>query len=306
MSNQEPGGSEKRNTPAVYLKKNLFYFVTLFPAVAFIAAFFLIIVINLLVFSFTQYGGGEGGALANYQRVIFDPAFRQSYWRTFLFMLTVTFLQLAVGLLVASVLHRNFPGRGILRGISMIPLALPVLATASVFFILFSRNGHINALLTGQYAFFPQVAAGPITFIGTSAGSFALTVCVKVWRDTPASVLILLAGMQSIDSSQYEAAMTMGASRIQSFFYVTVPLLAPSISSVLTLRSIEAWKEFVFPYILSPAFPLLSVIIDTYYNQMRNPGLAAVVGIILIASIIIFGRILKFLILCITKYLVRV
>jgi ABC-type sugar transport system permease subunit len=306
MKNQESRKGEKRNFPPACLKKNFFYFVTLFPALTFITAFFLIIVINLIVFSFTRYGSGEGGILANYQRVIGDPAFRQSYWRTFLFMITVTFLQLITGLLVASALRRNFPGRGILRGISMIPLALPVLATASVFFILFSRNGHINALLTGKYPFFPPAVPEPLTFIGASAGSFALTVCAKVWRDTPASVLSLLAGMQSIDSSQYEAAMTMGASRVQSFFFVTIPLLLPSISSVLTLRSIEAWKEFVFPYILSPAFPLLSVIIDTYYNQMRNPGLAAVAGIILIVSIIVSGRILKFLIFWVNKYLVRV
>jgi ABC-type sugar transport system permease subunit len=289
-----------------FLKKNLFYFVTLFPAITFIAVFFLIIIINLVIFSFTPYSAGEQSALTNYQGVISAPEFHRAYWRTFLFMLTVTFSQLIAGLIVASILNRTFIGRGIIRGISVIPLALPVLATASVFFILFSRNGHINALLTGQYAFFPKVINTPITFIGTPEGSFILTVYAKVWRDTPASVLILLAGMQSIDQIQYEAAMTMGASKTQRLFYVTLPLLVPSISAVLLLRSIEAWKEFVFPYILAPSFPMLSVIIDTYYNQMRNPGMAAVVSIILIISIIVFGRILKFFLFCINKYLVKV
>ena len=299
-----PSGSSTR----LFLKKNFFNIMVLLPAVAYIGIFFLIIVINLIVFSFTNYVGGfaQEPTLLNYTRVLASPEFQQAYTRTLAFMLVVTPLQLITGLIVASLLNKSFRGRGIARGVMLIPLALPVLVTASVFFILFSKNGHINALLLGQYPFFPKLINAPVTFIGTANGSFILTVCAKVWRDTPASVLILLAGMQSIDGVQYEAAKTMGAKPMQTFLYITVPLLIPSISSVLVLRSIEAWKEFVFPYILAPSFPLLSVIIDRYFTQQRDPGITAVVGLILIASIVIFSQILKFLLSLIQKRLLRV
>lgn len=289
------------------IRKKIFYYITLIPAVAYIGLFFLLIISKLLVFSFTHYSGGlaENLTIQNYITVMTSPEFKDAYLRTLLFVLVVTPAQLVTGFITASILNKNFKGRGLLRGMFIIPLALPVLVTAATFFILFSKNGHINSLLMGGYSFFPRVIDYPISFVGSETGSFILTTFVKVWRDTPASMLILLAGMQSIDAIQYEAAETMGATKIQNTIYITIPLLMPSISSVLVLRSIEAWKEFVFPYILSPSYPVLSVLVDRYYNQMRNPGLTAVVGIILIISILVFCWIMKKIVYLINRYLVR-
>lgn len=289
-------------------KNKFFYYVTIFPAVSYVSLFFVIILFNLFIYSFTRYSGGmaQEATIQNYIKVFTSEEFHTAYLRTLIFVLIVTPAQLVTGFITASLINRSFRGRGFVRGIFVIPLTLPVLVTASVFFILFSKTGHINALLLGQYSFFPQVIDKPISFIGSSTGSFILTAIVKVWRDTPASMLILLAGMQSIDASQYEAAMTMGATSLQRTFYITVPSLLPSISSVLVLRSIEAWKEFVFPYILSPSFPLLSVLIDKYYNIMRDPGLTAVVGIVLIVSIVVFSQTLKWVLNRINRYLVKV
>ncbi len=300
--------SVPKETFSEKIRKYFFYFATFFPAVAYITFFFIIIVFNLLVFSFSEYSGGNvvGISLKNYVDVFNDPDFSSAYMRTLLFVLVVTPAQLFTGFITASLINNSFKGRGLVRGIFVVPLALPVMVTSAVFFILFSSSGHINALLMGQYSFFPQVIDAPISFIGDANSSFILTAIAKVWRDTPASMLILLAGMQSIDDSQYEAAMTMGASKLQRTLFITVPLLVPSISSVLVLRSIEAWKEFVFPYILSPSYPVLSVLIDEYYNVIRDPGLTAVVGILLIASILVFSQTLKFVLNLINRNLVKV
>ncbi len=300
--------STPKSTLSEKIRNKFFYFVTFFPAVAYVAFFFVIIVFNLLVFSFSEYSGGDvvGISLKNYTEVFNDPDFSSAYIRTLLFVLVVTPAQLFTGFITASLINSSFRGRGIVRGIFVVPLALPVMVTSAVFFILFASSGHINSLLLGEYSFFPQLIEEPISFIGDESSSFILTSIAKVWRDTPASMLILLAGMQSIDEAQYEAAMTMGASKMQRTLFITVPLLVPSISSVLVLRSIEAWKEFVFPYILSPSYPVLSVLIDEYYNVIRNPGLTAVVGIILIVSILLFSQTLKFVLSLINRYLVKV
>src|SRR5690606_18869415 len=118
--------------------------------------------------------------------------------------------------------------------------------------------------------------------------AIGLSIIGKVWRDTPISMLILLAGLQSIDESQYEAAKTMGANGIKRFLYITIPLLIPAISTVLVLRSIEAWKEFIFPYILAPSYPILGTLIEKYFVQLNNPGMAAAIGLMLIVLIALF------------------
>ena len=291
-----------------YLKKNIFYFICVAPAVLLVAAFFVVIITNLITFSFTRYSGGFAmePTVQNYIDVVNAPEFRQAYVRTLLFTLCVTPLQLIAGLMTASVANRAFRGRGLVRGTFLVPLTLPMLVTASSFYILFAKGGIVNSMLMGEYAFLPKILNEPVSFIGTSGGSFILTVLVKVWRDTPASMLILLAGMQTIQKDQYEAAQSVGASGMQKLFYITIPLLMPSISSVLVLRSIEGWKEFVFPLVLSPTYPLLSMIVDRYFTQMKDPGGAAVVGIILVISILLFSQLLKSLLHLINKYLVHV
>lgn len=308
MDNTTTNHKQTKQELCQKFKNNIFYYLNLIPAVTIVGLFFVIVAINLVKFSFTQYSGGIAGeqTIQNFIKVFTNSEFKEAYVRTLIFALIVTPLELIAAIYTASLINRKFKGRGFIRGIFMIPLALPVLITASAFFILFSVNGHVNSLLLGQYDFFPKVSSQPVSFIGESVPSFILVVLVKVWRDCPAAMLIILAGMQSIDNSQYEAARTMGSSRTQQLFFITIPHLAPAITAVLVLRSIEAWKEFVFPMILSPSFPLLSMVIDKYFNGLRDPGGASVVGLIMIVSILIFSQLLKLVMKLITKFLVRV
>src|SRR5690606_5668919 len=135
---------------------------------------------------------------------------------------------------------------------------------------------------------FPAIVDHEISFLSNETLAMGLSILGKVWRDTPISMLILLAGLQSIDESQYEAAKTMGANSVRQFMYITIPLLIPAISSVLVLRSTEEWKELLFQYILSTSYPVFSVLIEKYFVQLNNPGMAAAIGVILIILIVIF------------------
>lgn len=291
------------------LKKNLFAFVAIFPAVTYIGIFFFIIIYNVIKMSLTTYSYNQPVntmTFENYAQVFSNPEVWESTYRTFIFVLITTPLQLIVGLMMAMLINKAFKGRGFVRSLFLLPLAIPAMVTSSTILILFSNGGHMTSLLSGDYISWLNILPSDFSFIGSEFWSTALVVFGKVWRDAPISMLILLAGLQSIGQDQYEAANTMGSSNFKNFFLITIPLLMPAISSVLVLRSIEAWKEFVFALNLSPKYPLLGVLIDKYYIQQMNPGTSAVVGILLVACILVSALVIKFILNTIQKYLVRV
>lgn len=291
------------------LKKNAFLIVTLAPACIFIIGFFIVIAFFLLKLSLTTYIGGmeqESGVITNYIDLITSSAFQDAFWRTLIFVITSTPLQLIAGLITAILINRSFVGRGIVRSIMLLPLAIPTIVTTSVLVLMFSKGGHIGSLITGQYWFFPQIIEKEFSFLNSEPFAIGLAIFGKVWRDTPISMLILLAGLQQIPEDQYEAARTMGSKLYQNFIYITLPLLIPSIASVLVLRSVEAWKEFIFPYILAPSFPVLGVLIENFYVQQYNPGMSAAIGIMLIFLILFCTWILKVTLSAISKFLVKV
>jgi ABC-type sugar transport system permease subunit len=206
---------------------------------------------------------------------------------------------------IAILINKEFKGRGVIRSIFLLPMAIPTIVTTSILLLMFSKGGHVTSLLMGQYSFFPQLMDSELSFINSEPLAIGLAIFGKVWRDTPISMLILLSGLQSIGSDQFEAARTMGSSSIQSFGYITLPSMLPAISSVLVLRSIEAWKEFIFPYILAPSYPVLGVLIEKYYIQLQNPGVSAAIGIILVLVILISTFVLNKTLKSMNNLLVR-
>ncbi|MFS0864606.1 carbohydrate ABC transporter permease [Fredinandcohnia sp. 179-A 10B2 NHS] len=300
---------EEKRSFVETIKKNSFLIFTLIPGFLYILAFFLIIVFFIIQMSLTTYVGGMAEAsptIQNFVDLTSSEEFKDAFSRTFMFVIISTPLQLITGLVTAMIVNKSFKGRGIVRSIFLLPLAIPTIVTTSTLLLLFSKGGHITSLLMGDYSWFPAIVDHEISFLSNETLAMGLSILGKVWRDTPISMLILLAGLQSIDESQYEAAKTMGANSVRQFMYITVPLLIPAISSVLVLRSIEAWKEFIFPYILAPSYPILGVLIEKYFVQLNNPGMAAAIGIILIILIVIFTLFLNWLLKKVNDLLVRV
>ena len=289
------------------LKKNAFLIWTLLPAILFLLGFFAIIIFYLLQLSLTVFEGGlaSGSGVDNFLMLARSEEFWDAFLRTFYFVIIATPLQLVSGMIIAMLINKEFSGRGVIRSVFLLPMAIPTIVTTSILLLMFSKGGHVTSLLMGQYWFFPQVMATEISFINSEPLAIGLAIFGKVWRDTPISMLILLSGLQSISSDQYEAARTMGSSSIQNFGYITLPSMLPAISSVLVLRSIEAWKEFIFPYILAPSFPVLGVLIEKYYVQLQNPGVSAAIGVFLIVMILISTFILNKTLTYLNNLLVR-
>jgi ABC-type Fe3+ transport system permease subunit len=112
-------------------------------------------------------------------------------------------------------------------------------------------------------------------------------------------MLILLSGLNAIDPELFDAARTMGAGLRTRIWRVVLPLMIPSMSAVILLRSIEMWKEFIFPFILAGKYPLLGTLIESMYNDWGNSNGASAVAAILVLCIVVttllFLSIMEFL-----------
>lgn len=292
------------------IRKNLFAILILTPAFLYLAGFLLIILFKVTALALTE-AGPEGAifpSAVNFITLAGNPEFREALIRTVWFTLIGTPLELFTGIAAAFLVVEEFRGRGIIRSVLVLPLAVPAIVTAIILYILFDYpGGHINDIITGRHSFFPfQVLSYPINWRGS--GFFALMVSLfgKVWRDMPISMLIILAGLQAINRDQLEAAATLGATALQRFMRITLPLLAPAIATVLVLRSIELWKEFIFPFILAGSYPLLSTLIERAYHEWRNPREASAIALILLLLIILSTVLIFYTLKWLRKRLVRI
>lgn len=275
--------------PVRVMRKNLFVIAMLTPAFAYLIGFLFLILSKTVTLSLTYIAPDLSQTfptLKNYLDLTCSPEFLAAFRRTFLFALVGTPLELLVGLLAAELINRKFRGIGIFRSISILPLAIPSIVTATIIWIMANYPfGHLNDLLMGKHWFFPRILSQPINWRGSEFAALSLCMLGKVWRDMPISMLILLSGLQAIGRDQYEAAGTMGAGPFRQFRYITTPLLLPAISTVLVLRSIEMWKEFIFPFVLAGRYPLLGTLIDEAYHIWNKPAAAATISIVLVICI---------------------
>jgi ABC-type sugar transport system permease subunit len=258
------------------------------PAILYLVGFQIIVFIYLFSLSLSSETAGSFPDFSTFGQILTDRQFLEAFSNTTLFTIVGTPLELIAGLVLALLLYRSFFLRNVIRGFFLIPLALPALVTAMLVYVLFDYpGGHVNHLLLGNYPPFPQLLAHPVSWRASHVTALGLSLFGKVWRDMPISMLILLAGLNSIDPELLDAAKTMGASLRQQFFRIIIPLIIPSISVVVLLRSVEMWKEFIFPFVLAGRYRFLGTLIDFYYNDTGNAHYAAAVAIIMVVCIVI-------------------
>lgn len=267
----------------------------LFPAILYLVSFQFIVLIYLLVLSLTAAGEpGSFPTVSTFSQLFGDRQFWQALNNTIVFTVIGTPLELLVGLFTALLLYRSFFGRNLIRSMFLIPLAIPALVTAMLIYILFDYpGGHVNHLLLGNYPILPRLINAPVSWRASQFTAMMLSLIGKVWRDMPISMLILLTGFNTIDSEILDAAKTMGATLRHRLFTIILPLIIPSISIVLLLRSVEMWKEFIFPFVLAGRFRFLGTLIDYYYNDIGNPHSAAAVALVMVVCIITTSMVLS-------------
>lgn len=159
---------------------------------------------------------------------------------TFFFTVVSVFFELILGMMIALVINRHFKGIGIVRAAVLVPWAIPTVVAALLWKFLYDGQTGFMAHLLANLHLIENSGVLLTTHIGAS---FAI-IFADVWKTSPYMALLLFAGLQTIDPSLYEAADIDGATKIQKFFHITLPLVKPAILVALLFRTLEAFRVF--------------------------------------------------------------
>jgi trehalose/maltose transport system permease protein len=183
---------------------------------------------------------GKGGLL---QDKLWWHAVKNTLWFTFL---TVT-IETVLGMVVALVLHRTFPGRGLVRAAVLIPWAIPTVVSAKMWsWMLNDQFGIINHILLGL-----GIIDAPKAWTADPGLLMTSLVMVDVWKTTPFMSLLILAALQMLPKECYEAAQIDGVHPVKVFFRVTLPLIRPALMVAIIFRALDAIRIFDLVYVLT-------------------------------------------------------
>lgn len=178
-----------------------------------------------------------------------DTRFRNGVWVTVVFTVVSVAVQMVLGLAVALLLNRDFRGKAAARAAIMLPMIAAPAAMALVWRVMYNPQlGILNELLR-------EVGHPGFLWVAHPATALASLIVVEVLRETPMTIIILLAGLQSLPSEPYEAAKIDGASHWQSFWHITLPLLRSAIMVALIFRAIFTLKVFDVIYVITGGGP---------------------------------------------------
>jgi trehalose/maltose transport system permease protein len=178
--------------------------------------------------------------LDNYRTLWHDTIFRDAVWETIKFTLITVSFEFVLGLIIALVVNSNFKGRGPMRAVMLVPWAIPTVVAARMWqWMLDDVFGVVNDLGMKLH-----LISHPHAWISDPATALASVSAVDIWKTTPFVALLLLAGLQVIPRDLYEAASVDGASQLQQFWRITLPLLRPAIAVTLIFRTLDALRVF--------------------------------------------------------------
>jgi trehalose/maltose transport system permease protein len=178
--------------------------------------------------------------LDNYRELWHDTIFRDAVWLTIKFTLITVSFEFVLGLIIALVVNSSFKGRGAMRAVMLVPWAIPTVVAAKMWqWMLDDVFGVINDILMKLH-----IISHPHAWISDPSTSLAAVSAVDIWKTTPFVALLLLAGLQVIPRDLYEAASVDGASQLQQFWRITLPLLLPAILVTLIFRTLDALRVF--------------------------------------------------------------
>ena len=189
--------------------------------------------------------------LDNYVEIAHDPRFWGALGHTLFFTAASVSLELLLGLFLALAMNRSFRGRGLVRAAVLVPWAIPTVVAALLWrFIFDAQAGIANAVLVSV-----GILDEPLVWFVHAATAWVPIILADVWKTTPFVALLLLAGLQNIDASLYEAAAVDGAGAWRQLRHVTLPLLKPAILVTLIFRTLDAFRVFDLVYVLTGGGP---------------------------------------------------
>lgn len=271
--------------------------IFILPAVLFVLIMIIFPIVYTVHLSLHEWSGSavrapEPVGLNNYVNLLTrDTRFGDSVIRTFEFTIIAVGVELVLGLAIALLIHGDFMGRGIVRAVILLPMVATPVAIAMAWLLMFEPTiGLLNSALRA-FGLPPQL------WLGSHTQALPSLILVDVWQWTPMMTLIILAGLTTLPEEPFEAARVDGANAWQRFFYLTLPLLVPTMIAAVLLRSIDALKTFDIIYTMTrggPGFSTETINIYGYVQAFEYFRLGSASSLLVVFFAIVLGISLLF------------
>lgn len=203
--------------------------------------------------------------LSNYIEIFSDEVFRKALLNTLTFTVSCLVFQFLIGFLLALFFNKKFKLAKPIRGLLMIPWMMPMTVTALMFKFMFSTDvGIINYILK-SIGFIKE----NIEWLTTPGTAMIAVVIANIWIGIPFNTILIATGLTTIPQELYESASVDGANKIQKLFKITLPLLRPTIESILVLGFIYTFKVYDLVYVMTEGGPVNSThLLSTYSYKL--------------------------------------
>ena len=245
-------GGASAGTATVVTRRRRTYYFFIVPALVVIGAVIIfpwLFTVWMSAFDWKIGSASHFVGFDNYTGLVHNQRFIEAVARTFYFTALAVVAPLILGTIAALIFHRQFPFRGVLRGIFIMPMMATPVAVALVWTMMFHpQQGVLNYLLS-------LVGLPPSLWVYSPTLVIPSLVIVEIWHWTPLVMLIVLGGLAALPTEPYESARLDGASEWQLFRYITLPLVAPFLVVAAVIRTIDALKTFDTIYVITGGGP---------------------------------------------------
>lgn len=267
------------------------------PSLALMMLFSIIPLFMTIYFSFTKYNLATPAAwigLENYQKLLTNSYLHAALLNTGKYVLMTVPLQTLGALGIAAFLAERVNNRagGFLRSVMFIPVIASLIASATVWRVIYDSNGG----LLNQ--FLESLGATPRNFLGSKDTALLCVAVVAIWKNTGYFLVIYYAGIMNISVDIKEAAIVDGARPLQRFFYITLPILKPITYMVVTLGIIWSFQVFDLVYKMTSGGPgratyTVAYMIYTYAFQDKRMGYACALAVGLLVATLLIHLVVK-------------
>ncbi|NEE01919.1 carbohydrate ABC transporter permease [Phytoactinopolyspora halotolerans] len=292
VAGSEPATARRwrsRRRPSASRKLRRAGWLMVAPALGHSILWIAIPVLATLVLSFTDYrviSAPRWVGLDNYIEIWNDAVFRKATWNTIVYTFFTVPVSMAVAVVIAVLLNQRIVGRTLYRAAFFLPHVTATVAIAMVWLWMYNpQYGLLNGLLS-------IVGLPGQVWLGNPDWALWSVIIVGIWQGIGIKMLIYLAALQNIDPNLYEAASIDGASKIQQFFSVTLPMLKPATFFVFVVSIIGAFQVFDQIYVLTdggPANATTMMTYEVYRSAFQNfrMGMACAQSVVLFAFLIV-------------------
>lgn len=222
---------------------------------------------NVDVYTFADASKQSWVGLQNYTELFAskNSILPKAILNTLVFTVGSIFFQFIIGFALALLFNQKFPGCSFFRGVTMISWLLPVTVAGLLFKFMFASSGGI----INQFLMALGAINAPMNWLLEPNLAMIATIVANIWIGIPFNMMLIITGLTTIPGEVYESANLEGANKLQTLFYITIPMIKPAIMSVLTLGFVYTFKVFDLVWVMTKGGPINSTeLVSTYAYRL--------------------------------------